>query len=1263
MDCWIIFVFGFVDIVVLTPSSSFSATQTNGRFLKDLDVILIDDPSLVVRKRDRNKDLEWIQRTIDMVSDVGPNNRIAVLTAGQAIGFDTFSLPRDKQQYYKAVSEHHSTVGQLSFGLTKIEIGNVFSLATKIAEEKTRPDAMKLAFLVLDYSVHALNNDVAAEKIVTDTLKRKGYVVLCIGVGKLIDRRLQLMASSPNLTYWISGLDRLPNVADKIPPMWELFDVPAITLQGPGLNPASGSAYVNLRGAQTPLALQPNGSAGYDVICSILGFNGTLEGKPAYLEENQTQACAPVTANGPCDAGDFFEKPLGCLNISETFEDCTQTEHITCQVPIRLHGLNISSAGLIEIHYNGYWGHIDQNGWNINNSHVVCRQLGFSQAVAEFINVRIPRDDVIEQFMAFRCQGNESSVCFCPHMPFTHLSHRAAGVVCLPENTTANVAKSMRIDVGSKVHMSPDLESLGARNATGWTDLMLNPIVEKDKEVRISADHSLEMNAAKISDAGIYMFHGSQNVGYFTVYIKALVFPHSGSLPMKQYIQYNTTALVQGCNAEGTPSPVVTWTKNGVPLDRYSVMVPVRPHSTQYQIPEVQKSDEGNYTCSVYQHMGYVDMVFKVSTQLVVYDLPSFRREPSDQVRRESEDAVFNCVATGIPKPHLEWSFANRINEKAVFLRETGESLIIRNISKKRHEGRYTCTAIWRLNGQKERRIVASAFLYVDVPPTILPLPKNVTYFEGSEAVLTCSAEGTPFPIVYWSKQAKSHGRHELANRSMNLHLFNISRDHQGHYTCTAYNRAGTVNATLYLHVAPVDQSAVVSRHASRTEWYIVVGPILAGITLGLVLLAVGWRSRRNQRKLEEVRMFHEEMKMIDESAPDEWEVLPCSLYLEYFLGLGSFGEVWAATAQNIRGYKGPQKVAVKRLKCNSAESETKALESEISLGKSLGDSRHPNIVNFLGCVTTRGSLMLIMEYVPYGDLLGYLRLSRGLEDKYYACAEKRRVEITNYDMISFARQIAAGMCFLASRKILHRDLAARNVLVGTNNTCKITDFGLAFTKSMYKYGNTARKGRLPIKWSAPELLFSDSKYSVSYKCDVWSYGIVLYEIFTLGGVPYPSWGEYKVIYELQANRYRIPRPEHVSHDLYQIMTECWREDPEDRPTFDQLHDTMLKILEEQHYLDLDMTKYISDMYTHVDSNAESEEDWDETPAFQPAISTTEGPRKEGKHKDNSGKTVSDINKKSVTFKIFDSPKRLSKQRLLPDKPHRNGSTFCETIC
>ncbi|EDO45401.1 predicted protein [Nematostella vectensis] len=613
MDCWIIFVFGFVDIVVLTPSSSFSATQTNGRFLKDLDVILIDDPSLVVRKRDRNKDLEWIQRTIDMVSDVGPNNRIAVLTAGQAIGFDTFSLPRDKQQYYKAVSEHHSTVGQLSFGLTKIEIGNVFSLATKIAEEKTRPDAMKLAFLVLDYSVHALNNDVAAEKIVTDTLKRKGYVVLCIGVGNLIDRRLQLMASSPNLTYWISGLDRLPNVADKIPPMWELFDVP---------------------------------------------------------------------------------------------------------VPIRLHGLNISSAGLIEIHYNGYWGHIDQNGWNINNSHVVCRQLGFSQAVAEFINVRIPRDDVIEQFMAFRCQGNESSVSFCPHMPFTHLSHRAAGVVCLPENTTANVAKSMRIDVGSKVHMSPDLESLGARNATGWTDLMLNPIVEKDKEVRISADHSLEMNAAKISDAGIYMFHGSQNVGYFTVYIKALVFPHSGSLPMKQYIQYNTTALVQGCNAQGTPSPVVTWTKNGVPLDRYSVMVPVRPHSTQYQIPEVQKSDEGNYTCSVYQHMGYVDMVFKVSTQLVVYDLPSFRREPSDQTRREGEDAVFNCVATGIPKPHLEWSFANRINEKAVFLRDTGESLIIRNISKKRHEGRYTCTAIWRLNGQKERRIVASAFLYVDGRPS-----------------------------------------------------------------------------------------------------------------------------------------------------------------------------------------------------------------------------------------------------------------------------------------------------------------------------------------------------------------------------------------------------------------------------------------------------------------------------------------------------------------------------------------------------------------
>ncbi|XP_073254840.1 tyrosine kinase receptor Cad96Ca-like [Porites lutea] len=316
------------------------------------------------------------------------------------------------------------------------------------------------------------------------------------------------------------------------------------------------------------------------------------------------------------------------------------------------------------------------------------------------------------------------------------------------------------------------------------------------------------------------------------------------------------------------------------------------------------------------------------------------------------------------------------------------------------------------------------------------------------------------------------------------------------------------------------------------------------------------------------------------------WEVAPKQVDLQHTLGSGSFGEVWKAVVSGLKGVAGETTVAVKKLKRNCSEVEKKSLAQEIELGKSLDGNKHPNIVNFLGCVSTSAPMMLILEYVPYGDLLGYLRKSRGMEDKYYNCPESCQQEVTSYDLLSFAQQIASGMSFLASKKILHRDLAARNVLVGVGRICKITDFGLALIRDKYQYlyCTAIRKGRLPIKWTAPEHLFNDAQdkdVRVSEKSDVWSYGVVLYEIFTLGGTPYPHWNEWKVVYEIKVNKHRMSQPEHISEELYQIMLECWDEDPNNRPTFERLHETITEFLKEEHYVDLD--KYEPSLYTNVE--------------------------------------------------------------------------------
>ncbi|XP_073256412.1 tyrosine kinase receptor Cad96Ca-like [Porites lutea] len=324
---------------------------------------------------------------------------------------------------------------------------------------------------------------------------------------------------------------------------------------------------------------------------------------------------------------------------------------------------------------------------------------------------------------------------------------------------------------------------------------------------------------------------------------------------------------------------------------------------------------------------------------------------------------------------------------------------------------------------------------------------------------------------------------------------------------------------------------------------------------------------------------------------PSRWEVSSKQIDLQNILGSGSFGEVWKARATGLKGIPGATTVAVKKLKHNSSGTERESLEKEIELGISLGGDRHPNIVNFLGHVSNFGPMMLILEYVPYGDLLGYLRNSRGMEDKYYNSPECCQKEVTSYDLLSFAQQIASGMSFLASKNILHRDLAARNVLVGKGMICKIADFGLALIRDKYQYlyCTAMRKGRLPIKWTAPEHLFNDSQdqdMRVSEKSDVWSYGVVLYEIFTLGGMPYPGWNEWKVVYELKVNKYRMSQPEHVSDELYQIMLQCWNEDPNNRPTFNRLREITTEFIQEEHYFELDMTKYQPSLYSNVEELA-----------------------------------------------------------------------------
>ncbi|XP_044167755.1 tyrosine kinase receptor Cad96Ca-like isoform X1 [Acropora millepora] len=312
----------------------------------------------------------------------------------------------------------------------------------------------------------------------------------------------------------------------------------------------------------------------------------------------------------------------------------------------------------------------------------------------------------------------------------------------------------------------------------------------------------------------------------------------------------------------------------------------------------------------------------------------------------------------------------------------------------------------------------------------------------------------------------------------------------------------------------------------------------------------------------------------------DKWEISRKRITLEEVIGAGSFGTVWRAVLSSGTGQPGIQFVAAKCFTPTSGEEGRKSIMKEIGLGKELGDSPQENIVQFIGCVTTQIHPILIMEYLPCGDLLGFLRKSRGIVDKYYR-GEGEVAKLKTYDLVSFANQIATGMVFLATRGIIHRDLAARNVLLDKNCVCKVADFGLYYHNFRYGHGN-AKKGCVPVKWTAPEVLFGDIA-KLSSKSDVWSYGIVLYEIFTMGGIPYPGWSEGRTIEELRKG-YRMPKPSHIDSSLYHLMNTCWQEEPMIRPEFLHLRNKLREFIEKELYLGLmDQSKYDGSKYLDVE--------------------------------------------------------------------------------
>eukprot|EP00092_Neocalanus_flemingeri_P013493 GFUD01014552.1.p1 GENE.GFUD01014552.1~~GFUD01014552.1.p1 ORF type:complete len:606 (+),score=67.44 GFUD01014552.1:159-1976(+) len=301
------------------------------------------------------------------------------------------------------------------------------------------------------------------------------------------------------------------------------------------------------------------------------------------------------------------------------------------------------------------------------------------------------------------------------------------------------------------------------------------------------------------------------------------------------------------------------------------------------------------------------------------------------------------------------------------------------------------------------------------------------------------------------------------------------------------------------------------------------------------------------------------------ESFADPWEFPRHQLKIYGILGEGCFGQVWKCEALNIDGKKGTTTVAVKTLKESASEKEKKDLISELGVMKML--EPHPNVVRLLGCCTTgseKEPIFVIMEYVAKGKLQEFLRKSRA--EHYYGNLHGSSQKLTSRDLTSFCYHVAKGMEYLSSKKVIHRDLAARNVLVTDLNICKVADFGFSRDVMINNIYERKSEGRLPIRWMAPESLY-DNIYTT--KTDVWSYGVLMWEIATLGSTPYPGMSGSEVMKKVKEG-HRLEKPEHCDREIFNMMFYCWDKDPVERPSFTQLvKDLEALLTKETDYIDL----------------------------------------------------------------------------------------------
>uniref|UniRef100_A0A8D2JAI5 Tyrosine-protein kinase receptor n=1 Tax=Varanus komodoensis TaxID=61221 RepID=A0A8D2JAI5_VARKO len=596
--------------------------------------------------------------------------------------------------------------------------------------------------------------------------------------------------------------------------------------------------------------------------------------------------------------------------------------------------------------------------------------------------------------------------------------------------------------------------------------------------------------------------------------------------------------------------------------------------------------------------------------------LPSVRLNPQNLTVVEGRSVTLYCEATGSPAPSIAWVLSNIVSKHESDTNKNPASLTIKNASSNDSGAQIYCVAENSV-GEDQDSVDLTVFFPPNITFLEMPYPDHHWCIPFSvrgnpQPVLTWLHDGVKLneSDYIWTKihvinQTEYHGC---------LQLDNPTHVNNGNYTLVAQNQYGKDEANISAYFmedpggkdygTPTNDFEDTTNNSNRVTStdvsnkdnedsitvYVVVGIaalVCTGLVIMLIILKFGKHSKFGMKGPSSVISNDDDSASplhhisngsntptSSEGGPDAVIIgmtkIPVIENPQYFgitnsqlkpdtfvqhikrhnivlkreLGEGAFGKVFLAECYNLCPEQDKILVAVKTLK-DASDNARKDFHREAEL---LTNLQHEHIVKFYGVCVEGDPLIMVFEYMKHGDLNKFLR-AHG-PDAVLMAEGNRLTELTQSQMLHIAQQIAAGMVYLASQHFVHRDLATRNCLVGENLLVKIGDFGMSRDVYSTDYYRVGGHTMLPIRWMPPESIMY-RKFTT--ESDVWSLGVVLWEIFTYGKQPWYQLSNNEVIECITQGRV-LQRPRTCPKEVYDLMLGCWQREPHMRLNIKEIH-------------------------------------------------------------------------------------------------------------